>query len=231
MRTKFYQASTSELYGQALQTPQDERTPFYPRSPYAVAKLYSYWIVVNYREAYRLFACNGILFNHESPRRAENFVTRKISLGVARIKHGLQQKILLGNLDAKRDWGYAPEYVEGMWKILQLKKPEDFVLATGEAHSVREFVERAFREIEAEVVWKGRGADEKGIIKKTGKVVVKISPEYYRPTEADFLLGDATKAKRKLGWQAKTKFKELVKLMVKADLALVRKQSMSSTRL
>jgi len=231
VRTKFYQASTSELYGQALQTPQDERTPFYPRSPYAVAKLYSYWIVVNYREAYRLFACNGILFNHESPRRAENFVTRKISLGVARIKHGLQQKILLGNLDAKRDWGYAPEYVEGMWKILQLKKPEDFVLATGEAHSVREFVERAFREIEAEVVWKGRGADEKGIIKKTGKVVVKISPEYYRPTEADFLLGDATKAKRKLGWQAKTKFKELVKLMVKADLALVRKQSMSSTRL
>ena len=223
-KTKFYQASTSELFGKVKQVPQNESTPFYPRSPYGVAKLYGYWIVVNYREAYNLFACNGILFNHESPRRGENFVTRKITLAAARIKLGLQSSLALGNLNAKRDWGFAPEYCEGMWKMLQMKEPEDFVLATGETHSVREFVEIAFRELELPLEWKGSGARERGISPKTGKVIVNIDPEYYRPTEVELLIGDARKAKKKLGWAPKTKFKDLVKMMVAADFERVSKR-------
>ncbi len=215
--TKFYQASSSELFGKAKEVPQNEQTPFYPRNPYSVAKLYAYWIVVNYREAYNIFACNGILFNHESPRRGESFVTRKISLSAVRIKLGLQEKLSLGNLKARRDWGYSPEYVEGMWSMLQLSEPDDFVLATGESHTVREFAEQAFKEIGLELVWKGEGINEKGISKKTGKVLIDVNPMYYRPTEVESLIGDATKARQKFGWEAKTKFKDLVALMVKSD--------------
>jgi GDPmannose 4,6-dehydratase len=271
-KTKFYQASTSELYGKAVEVPQDENTPFYPRSPYAVAKLYAYWIIKNYREAYNIFAVNGILFNHESPRRGETFVTRKITRAVARIVLGLQDKLILGNLDAKRDWGYAPEYCEGMRRMLQYKEPEDFVLATGETHTVREFCELAFREVGIELEWQGEKENERGIVKsfnkeklesliknieqlselndkKFNKVdkpnttkilnsnslilnsnfnslilnseVVSVSPTYFRPTEVDILMGKPAKAKEKLGWEAKTKFNELVNLMLKADLLKV----------
>jgi len=222
IKTKFYQASTSELYGKVQAIPQDEKTPFYPRSPYGVAKLYGYWIIVNYREAYNIFACNGILFNHESPRRGETFVTRKITMAAARIKLGLQQKLLLGNLNAKRDWGYAPEYVEGMWRMLQLDAPEDFVLATGETHTVREFVDAAFGELDMQLKWEGEGEQEKGLL--NGKVVVEVDPKYYRPTEVDILIGNPAKAKAKLGWEAKTKFADLARLMAKADFELVKKR-------
>jgi GDPmannose 4,6-dehydratase len=224
LKTKFYQASTSELFGKVQEVPQKETTPFYPRSPYGVAKLYGYWIIVNYREAYDLFACNGILFNHESPRRGETFVTRKITRAVARIKEGLQDTLLLGNLNAKRDWGYAPEYCEGMWKILQQDKPEDFVLATGEQHSVREFTEISFNELDIQIDWQGEGENEVGMDGATGKTIVEINPKYYRPTEVDTLLGDATKAKEQLGWEAKTPFYELVKKMVHSDWKKVKKR-------
>ena len=221
-KTKFYQASTSELYGLAREIPQNEQTPFYPRSPYGAAKLYSYWITVNYREAYNLFACNGILFNHESERRGKTFVTRKISVGVSKIMIGLQDKLLIGNLDAKRDWGYAPEYVEGMWRILQADEPDDYVLATNETHSVREFIEESFRNLGEEILWEGQGIDEKGILKVSGKEVVGIDPRYFRPTEVDLLIGDYSKAREKLGWQPKTTFRELVRIMVNADFEKVK---------
>jgi GDPmannose 4,6-dehydratase len=224
LKTKFYQASTSELFGKVQEIPQSEKTPFYPRSPYGVAKLYAYWIIVNYREAYGLFACNGILFNHESPRRGEPFVTRKITLSAARIKLGLQQRLSLGNLNAKRDWGYAPEYCEGMWRILQHEKAEDFVLATGETHTVREFVEAAFSALDINLEWKGEGEAEQGIDTSNGKVLIVIDPNYYRPTEVDLLIGNPQKAKELLGWQAKTSFKELAQLMAKADFEKVRKR-------
>jgi GDPmannose 4,6-dehydratase len=217
LKPKFYQASTSELFGKAQQVPQNEKTPFYPRSPYGVAKLYGYWIIINYREAYNIFACNGILFNHESPRRGETFVTRKITRAAAKIKLGMEEKLSLGNLNAKRDWGYAPEYVDGMWRMLQLPAPDDFVLATGETHTVREFVDLAFKELDMELAWSGNGADEKGIDEKTKKVLVDVDPRYYRPTEVELLIGDPTKAKEKLGWIPETKFSELVKIMIKAD--------------
>jgi GDPmannose 4,6-dehydratase len=217
IKTKFYQASTSELYGKVQEIPQTEKTPFYPRSPYAVAKLYGYWIIINYREAYNLFACNGILFNHESPRRGETFVTRKITIAAAKIKAGKQDKLFLGNLDSKRDWGYAPEFVEGMWRMLQQDKPDDFVLATNEMHTVREFVHLSFEELGIELDWVGTGVNEKGVDKKTGKVLVEVDPEYFRPTEVELLIGDYTKAKTILGWQPKVTFKELVKIMAKAD--------------
>ncbi len=216
---KFYQASTSELFGGISETaPQSETTPFYPKSPYGVAKLYAYWITVNYREAYGIFACNGILFNHESPRRGEEFVTRKITVAVAKIMAGKQEKLSLGNLNAKRDWGYAGDYVEGMWRILQRDKADDYVLATGETHTVREFVEAAFREVGIEIVWRGSGVDEKGYDAKTGKVLVDVDPKFFRPAEVDLLLGDPAKAERELGWQRKVSFVELVKIMVRADL-------------
>ncbi|MFA6469253.1 MAG: GDP-mannose 4,6-dehydratase [Bacteroidota bacterium] len=224
IKTKFYQASTSELYGKVQEIPQTEKTPFYPRSPYGVAKLYGYWIIVNYREAYNIFACNGILFNHESPRRGETFVTRKITMAAAKIKLGLQDKLTLGNLNSKRDWGYAPEYVEGMWRMLQSDVAEDFVLATGETHEVRKFVEAAFNELGIELRWEGEAENEKGIDKKSGKVLVAVDPKYYRPTEVDLLIGDATKAKQKLGWEATTKFADLARLMAKADFELVKKR-------
>jgi GDPmannose 4,6-dehydratase len=217
-RTKFYQASTSELYGNASQQPQNERTPFQPRSPYAAAKLYAYWVTVNYREAYHIFACNGILFNHESPVRGETFVTRKITRGIARIKYGLQEKICLGNLDAQRDWGYAGDYVEAMWLILQQDEPDDFVIATGATHSVREFVERAFAAAGMTIGWQGSGLDEKAYDINTGKVVVEVDPKYFRPTEVDVLQGDSSKAQRKLGWKPQVTFEALVRLMVEADL-------------
>ena len=217
IKTRFYQASTSELYGKVQQVPQTEKTPFYPRSPYAAAKLYAYWIVVNYREAYNLFACNGILFNHESERRGKTFVTRKISVAVAKIMTGQQDMLLLGNLDAKRDWGYAPEYAEGMWRMLQVDEPDDFVLATNETHTVREFIDEAFKVLGEEIVWKGEGKDEKGYLKSSGKEVVAIDPRYFRPTEVDLLIGDYSKAKEKLGWEPRVKFRELVKIMVEAD--------------
>lgn len=216
-KTKFYQASTSELYGQVQEIPQKETTPFYPRSPYAAAKLYAYWITVNYREAYDIFACNGILFNHESPIRGETFVTRKITMAATKIKHGLQEKLYLGNLDAKRDWGFAKDYVEAMWLILQQKNPDDYVIATGETHSVREFTELAFKEVGIEILWKGKGSEEVGIDSSTGKIIVEIDPRYYRPTEVDLLIGDPSKAKEKLGWKPKVKLEELVKIMIKAD--------------
>jgi GDPmannose 4,6-dehydratase len=221
LKTKFYQASTSELYGKVQQVPQTETTPFYPRSPYGVAKLYGYWIVTNYREAYNLFAANGILFNHESPRRGENFVTRKITIAAARIKHGLQEKLLLGNLHAKRDWGYAPEYCDAMWRILQQDVPEDFVIATGQTHTVREFASLTFEEIGLPLRWEGEGGREKGVNVKTGKTVVEVDPNFYRPTEVDLLIGDATKARTKLGWQPQTAFEELVKMMARADDELI----------
>ena len=219
INTKLYQASTSELYGLAQETPQKETTPFYPRSPYAAAKLYAYWVVVNYREAYNLFACNGILFNHESPRRGETFVTRKITIAVANIVKGEQAKLYLGNLDAKRDWGFAGDYVEAMWLMLQQDAPEDFVIATGETHTVREFTERAFKYAGVDIIWQGRGVEEKGVCSKTGKTLVEVDPKYFRPTEVDVLLGDSSKAKETLGWQPKVKFEELVKMMMEADLA------------
>ncbi len=245
-KVKFYQASTSELYGKVREIPQSEETPFYPRSPYGVAKLYGYWIIVNYREAYNIFASNGILFNHESPRRGETFVTRKITRAASRIAAGMQKQLLLGNMEAKRDWGFAPEYCEGMWRILQHEKAEDFVLATGETQTVRRFAELTFNSLGIELEWKGKGIDETGIIKsidlnkakeligyssdkdnyikdfsnelKPGDVVVAVDPNYYRPTEVDLLIGDASKAEKILGWKAKTKFEELVKLMIKSDM-------------
>ena len=218
-KTRFYQASTSELYGKVQEIPQSETTPFYPRSPYGAAKLYAYWVTVNYREAYGIYACNGILFNHESPIRGETFVTRKITMAVARIKKGLQDKLYLGNLDAKRDWGFAGDYVEAMWLMLQQDEPEDFVIATGEMHSVREFVELAFVEVGIEIQWRGEGVDEVGVDAATRDVLVEIDPRYYRPTEVELLLGDPTKAKEKLGWEAKVGLRELVKMMVEGDVA------------
>ena len=223
LKTKFYQASTSELYGKAQEIPQNEKTPFYPRSPYGVAKIYGYWIIVNYREAYDLFACNGILFNHESPRRGPTFVTRKITRAAARIKHGIQEKLVLGNLEAKRDWGYAPEYVEGMWLMLQQEEPDDFVMATGESHTVREFVDIAFKELDIKMEWEGEGVNEKGI-DEDGKVCVEVDQHYFRPTEVDFLIGDPTKAEKELGWVAQTKFEDLVAIMTGADWKKVKKR-------
>jgi GDPmannose 4,6-dehydratase len=218
-RTRFYQAATSELYGNAREAPQNEATPFSPRSPYAAAKLYAYWIAVNYREAYGIHASNGILFNHESPIRGETFVTRKITRAVAAIECGLQDRLFLGNLNARRDWGHARDYVEGMWLMLQQDAPDDYVLATGEAHSVREFVEQAFGEVGRKLAWKGTGLDEQGFDVATGKVLVEIDPRYFRPTEADLLVGDPRKARTKLGWRHKVGFADLVKEMVQADLA------------
>ncbi len=223
-RVRFYQASTSELYGKVQETPQRETTPFYPRSPYAAAKLYGYWITVNYREAYGYHASNGILFNHESPMRGETFVTRKISRAVAAIELGLQKKLYIGNLDAKRDWGHARDYVEGMWRILQQDEPDDYVLATGEMHSVREFIELAFRCVGREIVWKGKGVDEVGVDKRSGAELIRIDPKYFRPTEVDLLLGDPSKAMSKLGWQHQTSFTDLVKEMVETDLVAVKKE-------
>jgi GDPmannose 4,6-dehydratase len=219
-KCRIYQASTSELYGLVQETPQKETTPFYPRSPYGVAKLYAFWITKNYREAYGIYGCNGILFNHESERRGETFVTRKITMAAARIKKGTQDKLYLGNLDAKRDWGYARDYVECMWLILQQPEPDDYVIATGETHTVREFAELAFKEAGIEIVWSGNGIDEKGKDKKTGKVLIEIDPQYFRPTEVELLLGDPSKAKNKLGWNPKqTGFEQLVKIMMENDLA------------
>jgi GDPmannose 4,6-dehydratase len=220
-KTRFYQASTSELFGKAQEFPQRETTPFYPRSPYAAAKLYAHWITVNYREAYGMHASCGILFNHESPIRGETFVTRKITRAVASIKRRLQEKLFLGNLDAMRDWGHAREFVEGMWLILQQDRPDDYVLATGESHSVREFVEKAFGHIGRDIIWRGSGAAEKGIEKSTGEVLVEVDPRYFRPTEVDSLLGDPSKARAKLGWRHKTSFDQLVKDMVDADIAAI----------
>lgn len=217
-KTRFYQASTSELFGKVQETPQKETTPFYPRSPYAVAKLYSYWITVNYREAYNMYACNGILFNHESPVRGETFVTRKITRALARIKLGLQDCLYLGNLDAKRDWGHAKDYVEMQWLMLQQDEPEDFVIATGSQHSVKEFVELAAKHLDMTINWQGQGIDTKGICEKTGKIIIQVDPRYFRPTEVESLLGDATKAREKLGWQPKIGFDQLVKEMVLADM-------------
>lgn len=237
-QVRFYQASTSELFGKVQEIPQTEETPFYPRSPYAVAKLYAYWTIVNYREAYNLFACNGILFNHESPRRGSTFVTRKITSEAAQIVLGKRDKIILGNLDAKRDWGFAPEYCEGMWRILQHEKPDDYVLATGETNSVRAFVEAAFGYLGIEIEWRGADENERGVVKsidreilrekiksdeslvKENDLIVEVSPHYYRPTEVDLLIGDSSKAERDLGWKAKTKFAELVEIMMNADIEL-----------
>lgn len=220
-KTRFYQASTSELYGKAKDFPQSETTPFHPRSPYAAAKLYAYWIVVNYREAYGIHASNGILFNHESPIRGETFVTRKITRAVAAIHHGLQDKLYLGNINAKRDWGHARDYVRGMWMMLQQDEPDDYVLATGKAYSVREFLEKAFAEIGRQIEWSGSGVDEKGVDRKTGKTIVEIDPRYFRPTEVDFLLGDPAKAERVLGWKHEIELDQLVAEMVKEDILAV----------
>jgi GDPmannose 4,6-dehydratase len=220
--TRFYQASTSEMYGLVQEVPQRETTPFYPRSPYGVAKLYGFWMVVNYREAYGLHASNGILFNHESPLRGETFVTRKITRGVAAIKLGRQDRLYLGNLDAKRDWGHARDYVRGMWMILQQDEPDDFVLATGETTQVRKFVEWAFEDVDISLEWDGRDADEKGYCRRTGKCLVEVDPRYFRPTEVDLLIGDPSKAKQRLGWSHETPVRELVREMVTADLALMR---------
>jgi len=249
-KTRFYQASTSELYGKAVETPQKETTPFYPRSPYGVAKLYAYWITVNYREAYGMFACNGILFNHESPVRGETFVTRKITRAMARIKLGLQDCLYLGNLNAKRDWGHARDFVEAQWRMLQLPKPEDFVIATGEQHSVREFVEAVCKELGMKIRWQGRGVKEVGVLDsalrtqhselstqnsalstqnsalKIGSVIVAVDPRYFRPTEVDALLGDASKARKKLGWTPKIKFKQLVAEMVSADFKVAERDEL-----
>jgi len=236
LKTKFYQASTSELFGKVREVPQSETTPFYPRSPYGVAKLYAYWITINYREAYNLYACNGILFNHESPRRGETFVTRKITRAATRILLGLQTTLYLGNMDAKRDWGYAKEYVEGMWRMLQQDHPEDFVLATGETHSVREFTNHAFARLCIKLDWDGTGANEKARISKidspiattlkAGDIVIEVDPNYYRPTEVELLIGDASRAKNSLGWAPIIKFNSLVHLMVDADLKLAQKEQM-----
>jgi|SRR5680860_15699 len=225
-KTRFYQASTSELYGKVQQSPQTEATPFYPRSPYGVAKLYAYWITVNYREAYGMYACNGILFNHESPVRGETFVTRKITRGLARIKLELQERLYLGNLDAKRDWGHARDYVDAQWRILQQDQPDDFVIATGRQYSVRQFVELAAKLLDIGLRWKGEGVDEKGYDAATGRCVIAIDPRYFRPTEVDTLLGDASKARDQLGWTAKTSFEELTREMVEEDLALAKRDTL-----
>ena len=216
-KTKIYQASTSELYGKAIEMPQNEKTPFYPRSPYGVAKLYAYWIVVNYREAYNFFACNGILFNHESPLRGETFVTRKITIGLSKVKLGLQKNLILGNLNAKRDWGHAADYAEAMWKMMQLKKPDDFVIATGKQHSVREFVNIAAKNLGINIKWVGKGINEKGVDKKTGKIIVKVGKKYFRSTEVDSLLGNPNKAKKILKWKPKITFNQMVKEMIEND--------------
>lgn len=219
IKTKFYQAASSEMFGKIQEKKQSETTPFYPRSPYGCAKLFSYWITINYRESYGIFACNGILFNHESPRRGETFVTRKITRALSRIKAGKEHCLYLGNLEARRDWGYAKDYVEGMWLMLQQKKPDDYVLATSETHSVREFVEECAKYINIKIQWKGKGLKEIGLDAKTKKVIIRIDAKYYRPAEVDLLLGNAHKAKKKLGWKPKTKFKQLIKIMMEADLA------------
>ncbi len=224
-KTRYYQASTSEMFGKVHEIPQKETTPFYPRSPYGAAKVYAYWITVNYREAYGMFACNGILFNHESPIRGETFVTRKITRGVARIKAGLQEVLYLGNLDSKRDWGFAKDYVKAMWLMLQMDEPQDFVIATGEAHSVREFVELAFREVGKKIVWEGSGIEEIGKDAATGNALVKVDANYFRPTEVDFLLGDPAKARNELGWEPSISFQELVRLMVQEDLKIAEKDA------
>lgn len=223
IKTRFYQASTSELFGKVQEVPQTETTPFYPRSPYAAAKLYAYWIVVNYREAYGLHASNGILFNHESPRRGETFVTRKITMAAARIKAGTQKCLYVGNIDTYRDWGYAPDYVEMMWMMLQQDTPDDYVVATNEMHTVREFIEKSFGHLGIPVRWQGEGVDEVGINDLTGEVIVQIDPRYFRPTEVEQLLGNPAKAKRQLGWEPKVKFDELVKIMTEADYQLLAK--------
>ncbi len=224
-KTKFYQASTSELYGLVQETPQTEKTPFYPRSPYAVAKLFAYWSTVNYREAYGMFACNGILFNHESPLRGETFVTRKITLAACRYKAGVARgPLYLGNLNAMRDWGYARDYIEAMWLMLQHDTPEDFVVASGETHSVREFVELAYAELGIDIEWRGEGLEEVGIDRRTDKVIVQIDPRYFRPAEVDLLLGNPAKAKEKLGWTPKTSFQELIRLMIEADYQIALKE-------
>ena len=225
-KTRFYQASTSELYGLIQEPIQSEKTPFYPRSPYGVAKLYGYWITVNYRESYDMFACNGILFNHESPRRGENFVTRKITLGATRIKEGLQDCLYLGNLDAKRDWGHAKDYVEGMWRILQAKQPEDFVLATGTTTTIRDFTTMVFKETGVDLKWSGKGVEEKGIDKESGKTLVAVDPDYFRPAEVSLLLGDSTKARTKLGWKPKYDLAALAKEMVAEDLKLAKQEKL-----
>lgn len=225
-KTKFYQASTSELFGLIQEPIQSEKTPFYPRSPYGVAKMYSYWIVVNYRESFGMFACNGILFNHESPRRGETFVTRKITMAAARISLGMQEKLSLGNLNAKRDWGHAKDYVEGMWRILQNDKPEDFVLATGTTTSIRDFVTMTFKELGIEIEWRGTGVDEKGVDKATGKVVVDVNPAYFRPAEVELLLGDSTKARTKLGWKPTYDLQMLCHEMVESDLDLAKREKL-----
>ena len=224
-QVRFYQASTSELYGKVQEVPQSETTPFYPRSPYGVAKLYAYWMVVNYRESYDLHASNGILFNHESPRRGETFVTRKITRAAARIREGLQETLYLGNLDAQRDWGYAPEYTEMMWRILQQEQPDDYVCATGEMHTVREFCDHAFREVDIPVRFEGEGVEEKGICEDTGKTLIAVHPKYFRPAEVEQLLGDASKAERELGWKPKVTFEELVRIMAKADWDMVKREN------
>ncbi len=223
-RVRYYQASSSELYGRVVETPQRETTPFYPRSPYAVSKLFAFWSVVNYREAYDLYAVNGILFNHESPRRGKTFVTRKISRAAARIAAGLESRLFLGNLDARRDWGYAPEYVEAMWRMLQQDTPRDFVIATGETHSVREFAELAFARAGLPLVWEGEGVKERGLSALDGRVLIEIDPAYFRPTEVDLLLGDASLAEKELGWKPAVTFRELVTLMVDADMAEARRE-------
>ena len=225
-KTRFYQASTSELYGKIQEKIQNEKTPFYPRSPYGVAKLYGYWITVNYRESFGMFASNGILFNHESPRRGETFVTRKITMAAARIKVGLQEKLYLGNLNSKRDWGHARDYVEGMWRILQHEKPDDFVLATGRTTSIRDFVKMTFKHLDMDIEFKGKGVNEKGIDKKTGKVVVEVDPRYFRPAEVDVLLGDASKAKKLLKWKPKTSLENLCKEMVENDFELAKREKL-----
>ncbi len=218
LRTRFYQASSSELFGKALEVPQNEKTPFYPRSPYACAKLYAFWTTVNYREAYHLYACNGILFNHESPRRGEIFVTRKVTRAVARIAKGTQERLFIGNLHARRDWGFAKDYVEAMWLMLQQEEPDDYVIATNETHTVRELCEKAFAQVGIELVWRGRGVDEKGHDRKTNRLLVEVDPKYFRPTEVDVLQRDYSKAKKKLGWQPKVSFDEVVRMMVEHDL-------------
>lgn len=225
IKTKFYQASSSEMFGQVQEIPQKETTPFYPRSPYGCAKVYAYWITKNYRESYNMFATNGILFNHESPRRGETFVTRKITRGLAKIKLGLETKLYLGNLNAQRDWGYAKDYVEGMWLMLQQAKSDDYILATGETHTVREFVEAVASYLKLDLGWQGEGAREKGVDKRTGKVIIEIDPRYFRPAEVDLLVGDFSKAKTKLGWIPKTTFRELANLMTESDLNQLKKQA------
>jgi len=219
-KSKFYQASTSELFGKVREVPQKETTPFYPRSPYSIAKLYAYWIAINYREAYNMFACNGILFNHESPLRGETFVTRKITIAVSNITKGLQDKLYLGNLNAKRDWGFAGDYVEAMWLMLQQDEPDDYVVATGETHSVREFTELAFKEAGINLEWENEGVNEIGRDVDSGKVLVEVDPAFYRPTEVDLLIGDSSKAREKLGWKTKVSFEELVRMMIKSDLGI-----------